>query len=133
MSNEFTYKMRVFSEDTDSFGLVHHANFIKFMERARTEWVIASGFQFSDLLKQGIGFVVKNLQIDYRKPARVYEELLVKTRVAETGKTSQLFEHIICSASSQDHIYCQGNVLVVCVDENIKPRSFPEEWLKVIS
>ena len=80
--NEFTFPVRVYYEDTDAGGVVYHANYLCFMERARTEWLRALGFEHDTLATTlNILFVVGSIDIQYRKPARLNDALSVKTRI----------------------------------------------------
>ncbi|MEJ1469461.1 MAG: YbgC/FadM family acyl-CoA thioesterase, partial [Candidatus Sedimenticola sp. (ex Thyasira tokunagai)] len=75
---EFIWPVRVYYEDTDSGGVVYYANYLKFMERARTEWLRQLGFEQDELLeKEGILFAVRRVAVDYLRPARFNDELLV--------------------------------------------------------
>lgn len=86
---DFTMRVRVYYEDTDAGGIVYHANWLRWFERARTDWMRALGVEHSRLLAEsGVGFVVRDMTIDYRRPARLDEELLVDVRLAETRGAS---------------------------------------------
>lgn len=82
-------RVRVYYEDTDAGGIVYHANWLRWFERARTDWMRALGVEHSRLLAEsGVGFVVRDMTIDYRRPARLDEELLVDVRLVETRRAS---------------------------------------------
>ena len=86
---DFTLRVRVYYEDTDAGGIVYHANWLRWFERARTDWLRALGVEHSRMLAEtGVGFVVRDLSIDYRRPARLDEELLVDVRLAEARRAS---------------------------------------------
>lgn len=86
---DFTLRVRVYYEDTDAGGIVYHANWLRWFERARTDWMRALGVEHSRLLAEsGVGFVVRDMTIDYRRPARLDEELLVDVRLVETRGAS---------------------------------------------
>ena len=90
---DFTLRVRVYYEDTDAGGIVYHANWLRWFERARTDWLRALGVEHSRMLADtGIGFVVRDLSIDYRRPARLDEELLVDVRLAEARRASWTLE-----------------------------------------
>ncbi len=87
---------RVYFEDTDAGGIMYHANYLNMCERARTEWLRASGFQQHELMRrEGIGFVVRRAEIDYQKPAFLDDALNVQTRIEAIGKTSMTLEQDI--------------------------------------
>lgn len=104
---EFQLSQRVYYEDTDAGGVVYHANYLKFMERCRCEWLEEIGFGVVPLQEQyDIQFVVRSAQLEYRLPARLFDTLLVTSRVLQVGKVQLLLEQNIynesqlaCSAS----------------------------------
>jgi acyl-CoA thioester hydrolase len=92
----FSWPARVYWEDTDGGGVVYYANYLKFLERARTEWLRALGFSQTDLLKDpGIVFVVSNLSIEYCRPARLDDSLDISCNVEIDGRVCLRFaQHI---------------------------------------
>ena len=119
----------MYYEDTDLGGVVYHANYLRFMERARTEWLRALGFE-QDLLRErhGVQFVVVDVEVVFRRPARFNDALSVSVEVREQGRASLLFHQDVCAADGA--VLCQGDVRVACVDaKNFKPRSLPGELL----
>ena len=117
-SNEFSLPVRVYYEDTDAGGVVYHANYLRFMERARTEWLRALGFE-QDLLAQelGIVFVVASLDIQYRKPARFNDALSVTSSISTVGRVSILFKQEIWreGLNNSPELLTTASVKVVCV------------------
>ena len=116
--NEFSLPVRVYYEDTDAGGVVYHANYLRFMERARTEWLRALGFE-QDLLAQelGIVFVVASLDIQYRKPARFNDALSVTSSISTVGRVSILFKQEIWreGLNNSRELLTTASVKVVCV------------------
>src|SRR5690348_9504550 len=92
----FTWPVRVYYEDTDLGGVVYHANYLRFMERARTEWLRSAGFE-QDMLRDRlkVQFVVVEARIEFRRPARFNDELLVSVRPHSTGRASIEFDQDI--------------------------------------
>ena len=89
MSSIFEYRLRVYYQDTDAGGIVYHANYLNFAERARTEALRAMGVPHVEMVRQfGVMFVVRRLQIDYQRPARLDEEIRIETRVIAVGGAS---------------------------------------------
>ncbi len=130
-THHFTLPVRVYYEDTDAGGVVYHSNYINFMERARTEWLRNLGYEQDSLIReQGIVFVVRSLQVEYLRPARFNELLLVQTSIHDMGRTSiQFRQDIWRQAVNQDaggeHLI-SGIVRVVCVDaERFRPTAIP--------
>ncbi len=123
---EFVWPVRVYYEDTDAGGVVYYANYLKFMERARTEWLRQFGFEQDQLLRdEGIVFPVRRLAIEYFKPARFNEQLRVMSRVSDPGRASLEFQQRILR--EDDALLCQGVVAVACVDaRTFKPKPLPD-------
>lgn len=123
--NEFIYQMQVHADDIDGFGIVHHANFIKFMERARTQWLFNLGFRLDQLMTDRILFVIKKIEIEYIAPAKLYDELTIQTRIIQQRKVSKTYEQIIFSTQDKNKIFCKAHIQVVCVNDKLRPRAIP--------
>ena len=134
MSNEeFTWPVRVYWEDTDAGGVVYYANYLKFMERARTEWLRSLGIDQTALLEQeGMMFVVVEARAHYRVPARYGDELAVVTRVAQRRHVSLTFEQNILRVSvDKRETLVTGEVRVACLDaKRFKPCPLPARLMK---
>ena len=127
-TNQFDWPVRVYYEDTDGGGVVYHANYLKFMERARTEWLRSLGFEQTELRNEmGILFVVRALRLKYRLPAYFNDELLVTTKLNKAGYSLIEFAQAIQRNDGQHTAQLtQAVVEVVCVDaEQFKPVSMP--------
>ena len=124
--NEFLWPVRVYYEDTDAGGVVYYANYLKFMERARTEWLRELGFEQDELITQyKVLFAVRRVQLDYRQPARFNDALTVSVKVVETGKASLTFAQSI-RREPDKLLLCDGQVKIASLDaERFKPRSIP--------
>lgn len=106
--------VRVYYEDTDAGGIVYYANYLKFMERGRTEWLRTRGVQQQHLKTQGEGlFVVRDLAIQYRQPARLDDLLVVRTTIQAARKASLVFHQEVLRA---DELLCNAAVTVCHVD-----------------
>ena len=112
---EFIWPVRVYYEDTDCGGVVYHSNYLKYMERARTEWLRHKGLEQDDLRQQGIIFVVRHMEIDFLKPAGFNQQLDITVKMMKLGGASLVFEQTIKSAGTQELI-CRADVKVVCVN-----------------
>ncbi len=124
--NEFTWIVNVYYEDTDAGGVVYHANYLRFMERARTEWLRSMGFEQDRLNKDyEIIFAVRKVIIDYIKPAVFNELLTVISKIIEQKKASLLFEQLIIN--KKEETLCQAEIQIACLNSNtMKPVSIPE-------
>ena len=123
---EFSWPVRVFYEDTDAAGLVYHGNYLKFMERTRTEWLRDLGHSHDQLAGvEGIRFVVTRVNIRFLRPARLDDLLEVRARIRECLGARILFDQ---SIHGQDRkLLCQAEVEVGCLDaRTMKPRRIPE-------
>lgn len=126
-SNEFILPVRVYYEDTDAGGVVYYANYLKFMERARTEWLRSLGVEQDEVAQRlHILFVVGEVSISYKKPARFNEKLFVKTAIKGVGKASMTFNQGIWreKTDGSGELLASGSVKVVCVN-NIEWRATP--------
>jgi acyl-CoA thioester hydrolase len=131
-TKNFTFPIRVYYEDTDAGGVVYHANYLKFFERARTEMLRALGYEH-DVLKThaGIIFVVRSLQIDYLRPALFNELLQVRSDIIETKKASFTFSQQI---NRGDESLCKGVVRIACLDAHtLRPKAIPDYLLELLS
>lgn len=131
---EFAWRARVYWEDTDGGGIVYYANYLKFLERARTEWLRALGHSQSQLLgENGIAFAVANVSIDYRKPARLDDELTITCVPELVGGTAVRFTQRIYRQTPDD-LVAEAQVRVVCIDtQNMRPQRIPEFLTKELA
>ena len=122
----FVHRCRVYYEDTDAGGIVYYVNYLKFMERARTERLRSLGFAQSQLVGEDLLFVVHSSEARYHAPARLDDELLVTAEVVEIKRASLRFRQQVRRAKD-DLLLCEGQFLVACVrTESLKPRSIPD-------
>ena len=123
----FDWPVRVYYEDTDAAGVVFYANYLRFMERARTEWLRVLGFE-QDALREhhGILFAVRDLTLDYLSPARFNDLLTVTSALAHRGGASLEFAQSVLRTADRT-CCCRGRVKVVCLDAaTLRPRRMPE-------
>ena len=132
---EFLWPIRVYYEDTDSGGVVYYANYLKFMERARTEMLRASGFEQDRLRDESdLLFVVRNVELELKQPARFNEELIVQTKITRMSGTSIYFKQAIVRKDEQDQVLAEGNIQVVCISASSwRPVRIPEDILMEIT
>ena len=127
----FSFPIRVYWEDTDAGGVVYHASYVRFLERARTEWLRAMGIGQQGLREsEDLVLVVRAMQLDFHHPARLDDELLASVVVTERRGASLLIEQVI---SRGGQALVRANVRVAClVASSFRPRALPE-WLAVDS
>jgi 4-hydroxybenzoyl-CoA thioesterase len=122
----FTHRCRVYYEDTDAGGIVYYVNYLKFMERARTERLRDLGYAQSALVGENLLFVVHSAEARYHAPARLDDELLVSCEVIELNRASLRFRQRIRRVADEA-LLCEGQFLVACVRaDSLKPRALPE-------
>lgn len=123
---QFTFPCRVYYEDTDAGGIVYYVNYLKFMERARTERLRHLGFSQAQMANENLLFVVHCAQAHYHAPARLDDELIVSVQVQELKRVSLKFYQQV-RRSSDDTLLCEGHFTVACVRaDSFKPRGIPE-------
>jgi acyl-CoA thioester hydrolase len=130
----FQWKIRVYYEDTDSGGVVYYANYLKFMERARTEWMRVLGFEQDRLLSEsGIVFAVRSAKVEFLQPARFNDQLSVSVTVARRGRASLTFNQIVTRQADAQQPLCTGEIKVACVDAvSFRPQPIPDNILQEI-
>ncbi|MCW8900821.1 MAG: tol-pal system-associated acyl-CoA thioesterase [Gammaproteobacteria bacterium] len=123
--NVFLWPIRIYYEDTDSGGVVYYANYLKFMERARTEWLRAEGFEQDELIaKENVIFAVRSVQADYLSPARFNEKLVISTKVIKKGKASITVEQVV---KRDKDVLCKATIKIACLSaDDFKPAIMPE-------
>lgn len=128
MREAFCHPVRVYLEDTDAGGIVFYANYLKYFERARTEFVRAHGFEMRQSLASGISFVVAGLALDYKRSAFLDDELHIYVAVKAYKKTYFEVNQWAERKSDPGVTLVQGTIKVACVDlATGKPRRMPSE------
>ena len=123
--NEFIFPLKVYIEDTDYGGVVYHSNYLKYYERARTEWATALGIGLPWQQDQGIYFVVRSAHLEYLKPARLDEKLEVVTRLKTLKHTSAVFEQHLRIKAAPATILNQAEIGIVCINTAFRPQAIP--------
>ena len=126
MSNTlFRWPVRVYYEDTDASGVVYHARYVAFFERARTEMLRQHNFHQQQLLSEQVAFVVRRMTVDYLAPARLDEQLEVQSEITCMRGASLTFAQRI--VNSDGALLSQADVLIACIDPHqMKPRALPK-------
>ncbi|MFP4264151.1 MAG: tol-pal system-associated acyl-CoA thioesterase [Halomonas sp.] len=119
----FRLPVRVYIEDTDAGGIVYYVNYLKYMERARSEWLRARGITQRELFEQGIQLVVHRLECRYAKPARLDDALEVSAEVLSQGRARLQFGQVV---TRRGEPLCDARVDIACLDaERLRPRAWP--------
>ena len=125
MHQNFFHKIKVYYEDTDSGGVVYYANYLKFLERARTEALFSIGYSNKKIKEKFNSLIiVKSCNIDYKKSANLEDELKIRSFVKSITKTSFFMNQII---SRDDETIVEAQIHLVFVNENGKPVKIPDE------
>ena len=124
MTKNFKYKFRIYYEDTDSGGVVYYANYLKYLERARSEAIYSLGLTNTKLRKDyGTLIIVKSCNIEYKKPARFEDELEIISSVLIKTKTSFTMKQII---KKHEELISEADVQLVTVNKEGKPVKIPK-------
>ena len=131
----FLWPARVYWEDTDGGGIVYYANYLKFLERARTEWLRANGvWQRQSHAEQGVVFVIRSLSAEYLKPARLDDLLSISCLATLDGGASLLFQQEIRRDSGSGELLMTATVRAACLDTGkMKPRRVPPAIVQLMS
>jgi acyl-CoA thioester hydrolase len=130
LSAIFEWPVRIYYEDTDVGGVVYYANYLRFMERARTEYLRARGFEQDRLMAEdGIMFAVVHAELTFRRAARFNDLLHVSCAVEEHTRTTVRFAQ---SVRRGDELLCEGRIRAACLDvKSLRPRAIPDRVLEV--
>jgi len=128
MVNQHSIKVKVYYEDTDAGGVVYYANYLRYLERARMEFLYEKGIDVIDYHQRGIFFVVTNLEIAYKKSARLGDVLTVTTEVTELRKASLRLKNQIFRG---EELIVEAFITLACL-ENGRLRRLPEEFKTLI-
>jgi len=125
---QFRWQVRVYYEDTDAAGVVYYANYLRFFERARTEWLRAQGWGQEVLARtHGLGFVVAEANIEYKRPARLDDLIELELRVIQSGRASLSFEQTALRAGE---LLARARVKIGCVSmASFAPAAMPAEMI----
>jgi 4-hydroxybenzoyl-CoA thioesterase len=121
----FSIPIRVYIEDTDAGGIVYYVNYLKFMERSRTEFLRSLGYHKVAILDGGLLLVVHAAEVNYRRSARLDDELQATTQITKLARTYVEFQQQVLRSGE---LLCEGLVRVACVDaETMRPCALPAE------
>lgn len=122
---EFSYKLRVYIEDTDAGGIVYYVNYLKFMERSRTEFMRSLGYGKDAIFNHGLMFVVRDMAIRYLRPAQLDDLLEATVRLVDLGGASLTLEQEVRRGAE---VLAVATVTVACVERNgVRPQRLPRD------
>lgn len=124
--------VRIYYEDTDCGGVVYYANYLRYMERARTEYIASKGYSVKQLADQGTVFMVLRAEIDYKSPARYGDIIEIETWVRDATRATMVFEHIMREKTSR-RVLTECRAKTVYVDPHGKPKRIAQEFIESIA
>jgi len=128
MHKKFHYQVKVYYEDTDAGGVVYYANYLKFLERARTEALLSIGLSNTKIKKKfGALIIVKSCNIEYKKSARLEDELNIETHIISLKKTSLIMKQLIML---EKKLITDAEIHLVFVNSEGKPEKIPDKMIK---
>ena len=127
---EFSFPLRVYIEDTDAGGIVYYVNYLKFMERARTELMRSLGFDKDFIFNSALMFVVQDVSVQYSLSAQLDDELRVTAQPLEVGAAYMLLQQRVLRG---EELLVEGKIKIVCVDKNmLNPKRMPKTMLETL-
>lgn len=128
----FQWPVRVYIEDTDAGGIVYYANYLRFMERARTECIRDLGFPRIETIEERTQFVVHRVALTYHRPARLDDALAVTANIVRLGRTFMVFEQKVTHAVKED-LLVEGEAVVACIDKfDFRAKRIPKNLVTAI-
>jgi len=128
----YAIEVYVYYEDTDAAGIVYHANYLKFMERCRSDWLRSRGCDVLTLQRrQGVVFALRRAALDYLSPGRLCDVLTVSLEVAKLGKVTLDLKQ---SVKRENEVLCTADLRLACLDaDSLKPKAVPENLRRLLS
>ena len=116
-------KLKIYYEDTDAGGVVYYANYLRYMERARTEFLAGNGINVAQMHNEGYFFVVAHVDIHYKRSARLGDVITITTEITELKNASMIIKHQVLKKNT---LIAEALVTLACIDRDGKPTRFPE-------
>jgi len=124
--------IKIYYEDTDCGGVVYYANYLRYMERARTEYLASRGFAVKKLMDEGTIFMVLRAEVDYRSPARYGDTIAIETWVRDVTRATMVFEHVMREKTS-GRIFVECRAKLVYVDPSGKPKRLSADFVEKVA
>ncbi len=124
-------EVKIYYEDTDCGGVVYYANYLRYMERARTEYLAARGYAVRKLMDEGTIFMVLRVEIDYKSPARYGDVIEIETWVRDVTRATMVFEHIMRDKTS-GRVFVECRAKAVYVDPQGKPKRLTADYVEKV-
>jgi tol-pal system-associated acyl-CoA thioesterase len=130
MSNEFEHPIRIYIEDTDAGGIVYYVNYLKFIERSRTELLRSLGFGKTAILEDGLLLVVHSLEAQYLAPAKLDDEVIATATVKKLARSYVVFDQQV---RRDGQVLCSATAKIACVNKQMKPTALPPHLYQSIN
>jgi acyl-CoA thioester hydrolase len=130
MNPAHTLNIKIYYEDTDAGGVVYYANYLRYMERARTEFLLDHGIDVADYHRKGYLFAVVHVDISYKRPAKLGDIITITTEIENMTNVTLLIKH---RGLRNSEVLVEANVKLACIDPNGKPQKIPEDIRKIVS
>ncbi len=124
-------EVHIYYEDTDCGGVVYYANYLRYMERARTEYLASKGQSVKKLMDEGTIFMVLRVEIDYKSPAHYGDTIEIETWVRDATRATMVFEHVMREKESK-RVFVECKAKTVYVDPKGKPKRLPVDYVEKI-
>jgi acyl-CoA thioester hydrolase len=121
------YELKIYYEDTDAGGVVYYANYLRYFERARTEYFNDHGLSIAEMAKRGVYFIVVRAEVDFRVSAELGDILKVETKLTAFQKASLWVEYTI---KRQDKVLVTGKTRIACINDDHRPIAIPQDVLE---
>lgn len=132
ISQNFVLPVRVYIEDTDAGGIVFHANYLSYMERARTEWLRSNGIGLRAGMVDKVNYVVQRVELYYRAPAKLDDMLEIRARVVDFGRVWMTFHEQVVRQCDQK-LLCEASIKIACVTlDTGRPRRLPANMSELL-
>lgn len=130
----FEWPLRVYIEDTDAGGIVYYANYLRFLERARTEWLRTLGLAQEKFRQEGVLIVVRDVQLRYRAPAKLDDELIATVVIEKHRRTGLTFQQQVwrCDGANHRTLLLDGRIELACITTAGRPCALPAELIQAL-
>ncbi len=126
----FKAEYKIYHDDVDYTGIMYNANYVKYMEHARSDWLESLGFDQREMIESNVMFVVCSVNLTYLRPARFCDKVYVTIQLSEISKVSMLLQQTMY-LKKDDTELCRGHVKLACVNSQLKPCYFPKKFLEI--
>jgi acyl-CoA thioester hydrolase len=120
--------VKIYYEDTDCGGVVYYANYLRYMERARTEYLASRGYSVKELADEGTVFMVLRVEIDYKSPARYGDTIEIESWVRDVTRITMVFEHVMREKTTR-RVLTECRAKAIFVNPAGKPKRLPDEYV----